>query len=95
MTNDPMTTKKKYILKPGNHQFAPGAPAVHHNNNLSDEEAEWYLERYPHITQLFIQQQGKEEIIQTQETQQKDTSDLLTPPSGGWGVTSEGMEGEV
>ena len=95
MTNDPMTTKKKYILKPGNHQFAPGAPAVHHNNNLSDEEAEWYLERYPHITQLFIQQQGKEEIIQTQETQQKDTSDLLTPPSGGWGVTSGSMEGEV
>ena len=44
---------KKYILKPGKHQFAPGSHAVHENDNLSDEEAEWYLERYPHITSLF------------------------------------------
>ena len=45
---------KKHILKPGRHQFAPGAPAVHSNDNLSDEEAEWYLERYPHIASLFV-----------------------------------------
>jgi hypothetical protein len=46
-------TTKKYILKPGRHQFAPGSAATHHNNNLSDEEAEWYLEKYPHIISLF------------------------------------------
>jgi hypothetical protein len=46
-------TNKKYILKPGKHQFAPGSHAVHDNDNLSDAEAEWYLERYPHIKSLF------------------------------------------
>jgi hypothetical protein len=46
-------TTKKYILKPGRHQFAPGSAATHHNNNLSDEEAEWYLAKYPHIASLF------------------------------------------
>lgn len=45
---------KNYILKPGKHQFAPGSPAIHDNNNLSDEEAVWYLERYPHIKKIFI-----------------------------------------
>ncbi|RZA03024.1 MAG: hypothetical protein EOP47_04620 [Sphingobacteriaceae bacterium] len=44
---------KKYILKPCKHQFAPGSPAVHDNSNLSDAEAKWYLEKYPHITSLF------------------------------------------
>ena len=44
---------KKFKLKPGLHQFAPGSQAVHHNGNLSDEEAEWYLARYPHIAALF------------------------------------------
>jgi hypothetical protein len=43
---------KKYILKPGRHQFAPGSAAVHSNDNLTDEEAEWYLQRYPHIARL-------------------------------------------
>jgi len=52
-TNDPMTTLKKYILKPGKHQFAPGSHATHHNDNLTDAEAQWYLERYPHIATLF------------------------------------------
>ena len=47
---------KKCILKPGKHQFAPGSPAIHDNDNLSDEEAEWYLEKYPHIKSLFIPQ---------------------------------------
>jgi hypothetical protein len=46
-------TKKKYILKPGKHQFAPGSAATHHNDNLSDTEAEWYIEKYPHIKNLF------------------------------------------
>ncbi|AYL96420.1 hypothetical protein [Mucilaginibacter celer] len=45
---------KKHILKPGLHQFAPGSAAVHSNENLSDEEAEWYIQRYPHIAALFI-----------------------------------------
>jgi hypothetical protein len=53
MTNDPMTTPKKYILKPGKHQFAPGSHATHHNDNLTDAEAQWYLQRYPHIATLF------------------------------------------
>jgi len=53
MTNDPMTNKKKYILKPGKHPFAPGSAATHHNDNLSDAEAEWYIEKYPHIKSLF------------------------------------------
>jgi len=48
-------TNKKYILKPGKHQFAPGSHAVHDNDNLSDAEAEWYLERYPHIATLFVE----------------------------------------
>jgi hypothetical protein len=48
-------TKKKYTLKPGRHQFAPKSPPVHDNDHLSDEEAEWYLERYPHIAQLFVE----------------------------------------
>lgn len=52
MTND-MT--KKYILKPGKHQFAPGSPAVHSNDSINDAEAKWYLEKYPHIANLFIQ----------------------------------------
>jgi len=47
-------TNKKYILKPGKHQFAPKSPPVHDNDNLTDEEAEWYLEKYPHIKPLFV-----------------------------------------
>jgi hypothetical protein len=46
---------KKYILKPGKHQFAPGSAAIHSNDNLTDEQAEWYLQRYPHIAGLFIE----------------------------------------
>ena len=53
MTNDTMI--KKYILKPGKHQFAPGSAAVHSNDNLNDEEAKWYIEKYPHIADLFMQ----------------------------------------
>jgi hypothetical protein len=45
---------KKYILKPGKHQFAPGEAAVHDNESLTDDEARWYLEEYPHITKLFV-----------------------------------------
>jgi len=45
--------KKKYILKPGRHQFAPGSAAVHSNADLSDAELEWYLEKYPHIAALI------------------------------------------
>ncbi len=44
---------KKYILKPGKHQFAPGSHPVHDNDNLTDAEAEWYLKAYPHIAALF------------------------------------------
>jgi hypothetical protein len=44
---------KKYKLKPGRHQFAPRSPAIHTNDNLTDEDAEWYLQKYPHIVSLF------------------------------------------
>lgn len=54
--------KKKYILKPGNHQFAPGSAAVHDNASLTDKEAAWYLKRYPHIKSLFEQLPGKPSI---------------------------------
>jgi hypothetical protein len=50
---------KKYILKPGIHQFAPGSAAVHSNDNLTDKEAEWYLKRYPHIAKLFEKPEGR------------------------------------
>jgi len=49
---------KKYILKPGRHQFAPGSHAVHDNDNLNDDEAKWYLEKYPHIAALFEESPG-------------------------------------
>lgn len=58
---------KKYILKPGNHQFAPSSPAVHNNDNLTDEEAEWYLQRYPHIVMLFAVQPPEEEFFEVEE----------------------------
>ena len=48
-----MNQKRKFKLKPGLHQFVPGSQAVHHNDNLSDEEDEWYLAKYPHIADLF------------------------------------------
>ena len=62
---------KKYNLKPGKHQFAPGSHAVHENDNISDEEAEWYLQKYPHIASLFEQisvpEKEKEPITELQE----------------------------
>ncbi|MES2377510.1 MAG: hypothetical protein V4553_13065 [Bacteroidota bacterium] len=50
---------KKYILKPGKHQFAPGSAAIHNNDNITDKEARWYLKAYPHIRSLFIQLPGR------------------------------------
>ncbi len=76
---------KKYLLKPGNHQFAPGSPAIHHNNNLNDAEAEWYLEKYPHIATLFEKQpldKLESNIIP------EDQPESITPPSGGWGAAT-------
>jgi hypothetical protein len=49
-----MNKPKKYILKPGKHQFAPKSPATHSSDNLTDDEAEWYIDKYPHIKSLFI-----------------------------------------
>ncbi|MBV8388380.1 MAG: hypothetical protein JO080_01120 [Mucilaginibacter sp.] len=54
-------TKKKYILKPGKHQFAPKSPPIHDNDSLSDDEAEWYLQKYPHIKSLFVANPGSVE----------------------------------
>lgn len=47
------TSERKYVLKPGKHQFAPGSPAIHDNDNTSDKEAAWYLSKFPHIASLF------------------------------------------
>ena len=89
-----MNAIKKYKLKPGRHQFAPGSHAVHDNDSLSDEEAEWYLERYPHIAQLFTPQppEGeniikKEESMKNKSTSNKKIKEVsaLTPHSGGKG----------
>lgn len=94
MTNDPMT--KNYKLKPGKHQFAPGSHAMHHNDNLTDAEAKWYLDRYPHIASLFIslpneQEEeikvpGKKESRMKSKIKSNNSIELLTPPSGGLGV---------
>lgn len=82
---------KKYTLKPGKHQFAPGEHAVHDNDNLTDAEAEWYLERYPHIAKLFAPRPpeggviiSQKENMKTKFTKQKRVR-LITPPSGGEG----------
>lgn len=45
---------RKYILKDGNHAFAPGEGSVHNNDNTNDEGIAWYLKRYPHILKLLL-----------------------------------------
>ncbi|HEX8021180.1 hypothetical protein [Mucilaginibacter sp.] len=72
MTND--TLKKKYVLKPGLHQFAPGSAAIHSNENLSDEEAEWYLQRYPHIAALFAPQPPKGGVMEPETVKQAENT---------------------
>lgn len=77
---------KKYILKPGKHQFAPGSAAVHHNDTLTDREAEWYIERYPHIRSLFAPlampdlqtgpEEGEKEPIKQPAKSSKNQRDL-------------------
>jgi len=52
---------RKYTLKPGKHQFAPGSPAEHDNDNSSDEEIAWYLKAYPHIAALLVEKSLKED----------------------------------
>jgi hypothetical protein len=88
---------KKYILKPGRHQFAPGSHAVHTNDNLSDEDAEWYLQKYPHIAGLFTLRPPKGGELNKNENEMKNKQPIidegviedhiehLTPPSGGQG----------
>lgn len=50
----PDLSSRKYILKPGNHQFVPGETALHNNENTNDSVLKWYLKNYPHIQSLFI-----------------------------------------
>ncbi|MBB6108973.1 hypothetical protein [Mucilaginibacter lappiensis] len=89
MTNDLMT--KKYILKPGKHQFAPGSAAVHSNHNTSDAEAEWYLEKYPHIVSLFafpaskVETSEKEDEVEVKKAKKTKGVISLTSSSGGEG----------
>jgi len=68
---------KKYILKPGKHQFAPGSHAIHDNDNLTDDEAKWYLEKYPHIAALFedspeVRKSGSPQEMKT------ETNEIIT-----------------
>ncbi|HTH83359.1 MAG TPA: hypothetical protein VL490_10510 [Mucilaginibacter sp.] len=73
---------KKYILKPGKHQFAPGSPATHDNDNLSDEEAAWYMEKYPHIKTLFIAPDEQTEKIKPKTVKQNSaiaSDEFITP----------------
>jgi hypothetical protein len=70
MTNN----KKKYTLKPGMHQFAPGSPATHQNNNLSDAEAEWYIEKYPHIKDLFEITSNESESVESSNQSVESTN---------------------
>ena len=73
------------------HQFAPGSAAVHSNDNLTDEEAEWYLQRYPHIAKLFTPQPPEGGVFEKQVEQIKMKRKRIkgveasTPPSGGKG----------
>lgn len=80
MPND--TLKKKYILKPGLHQFAPGSAAIHSNENLSDEEAEWYLQRYPHIAALFAPRPPEEETTVQVDNKGKLSKDEISDKGG-------------
>ena len=89
MTNDTMTENKKYILKPGKHQFAPGSPAVHDNDTLTDKEAGWYIEKYPHIQSLFTTHLPERSVhLSNAEPMDTETNTIehLTPPSGGQGA---------
>lgn len=45
---------KKYKLKPGLHSFVPGGPAVHHDNNTTDDEIDYYISVYPHVKNLLV-----------------------------------------
>ena len=84
---------KKYILKPGKHQFAPGSHPVHDNDSLTDEEAEWYLKKYPHIANLFTPQSPegeainhKEEKMKNKRVRNKEVSSLASPSGGKGGI---------
>lgn len=63
--------KKKYILKPGKHQFVPGSAPMHDNENLTDKEAAWYIKKYPHIKSLFTQLPGRPSIKQNKSKEDK------------------------
>ncbi|WP_413668922.1 hypothetical protein ACEN9X_02595 [Mucilaginibacter sp. Mucisp86] len=73
---------KKYILKPGLHQFAPGSAAVHCNENLSDKEAEWYLQRYPHIEALFAPRPPEGGVAKQTKEQRQSTEDEMLGKGG-------------
>jgi hypothetical protein len=46
-------TGRKYVLKPGNHQFVPGERTHHNNENSTDAALAAYLKAFPYIRQLF------------------------------------------
>lgn len=51
---DKPETARKYVLKPGNHAFAPGGCADHNNDNTTDKQIAFYLKSYPHIEKLLV-----------------------------------------
>lgn len=44
---------KKYVLKPGKHQFVAGDHFIS-NDTLTDAQAKFYIENYPHTKSLFV-----------------------------------------
>jgi len=78
---------KKYQLKPGMHQFVPGSgPGLHHHDSLSDEETEWYLQHYPHISGLLNQK--PEDSTIDQDKKSEDHQDVAAEDSPSINLTS-------
>lgn len=69
--------KKILKLKSGNHQFVPGAHSFHNNENTSSDELQWYMNRYPHIQNLFEPDNPdtSEPEIKSTEDQQEQTQE--------------------
>ena len=45
---------RRYTLKPGMHELAPGEGAIHSNENTTDRQIEWYIAHYPHTADKLI-----------------------------------------
>lgn len=82
---------KKYKIKPGMHQFVPGSgAAIHQHDGLTDEEIDWYLERYPHVAQLIA------ENVPEPEEEHANVIELKSEPKQSESeIFEEGSEDEI